>query len=74
MQLFIAAAIVVLVFALYAALWFLGAALLMFAWNMFMPLVWASAPHLSYWAALGLTVLISIVKNILSPTVIKVKK
>jgi hypothetical protein len=42
----------------------LGAVLTAWAWNTFMPLVWATAPKLTFWAAFAFGVLISTLRGI----------
>lgn len=41
----------------------IGPVITLLAWNCFMPLVWHAAPHLGYWSALALNVLLSIAKT-----------
>lgn len=42
----------------------LSAVIVMWAWNLFMPLVWASAPKLTFWAAFAFGCLVSTLRGI----------
>lgn len=46
----------------------LGAVIFMWAWNLFMPIVWPAAPKLGFWAGVGAVMLISFLKGIFQIT------
>jgi hypothetical protein len=57
--------IAIFVFTLFMMLWlgwvFLAPFILCWVWNLFLPLVWKTAPHLTYWPAFAGLLLISII-------------
>lgn len=58
--------------ALAAVIILLGAFVLAWAWNVFVPLMWHAAPLLTYWQALALSVLLTYLRG--SPVKIEKKE
>jgi hypothetical protein len=62
---FIVGAIVGLfILAIWAGLTTIVAVLFMWAWNLFMPLVWATAPKIGFWHAIAAGFLLGAIKGI----------
>lgn len=53
------------VLLLWAGLTALGALFFMWAWNLLMPLLWHSAPHIGFWHAVAAGILIGTIKGII---------